>query len=506
MYFEEDLTDAIVSDSIGSQALQSGNSNLPSPAGSCVVAAVDNVATVQRVQFDLQRNVIHDIPARSKRTDGNGDSKNRSHGNGKPDKPKRKGNTKSSKRNLAGESGSHYNNKTDVASIKQDLNTYKMTKVYKAALEKTFKTPKALESFNRWVEQNIDSIDPSAIVVCTDCGHSDLQLCDCWITAAPNSVPESEDSALAIPSGPANIKWRFQWVDRVKRMFAWPTYNPDIAINHNIGFMTNSSINEESMIIEPMLCYIRQHQNTSYVVDGLLDRKAKLSHSKKLAIRFLDETKMPLAERLDHRFVACMHHTIQKATDSPDDDFLLARNNEDHNIGSLWKHFHSAPVKTSLIVTAAIACPILVSRLDVASIRLTVWAMKRFTTNVIRTWVHGSVSILGLGTHMLRQLLTAIDESILSGRAMHCLTAIQQWLCSIARTTSSTVSRIVSSRLPLIPSVQSTITRMQSSMPDASVIASNLRQSVARVFSMSGMNTVLSQSQTSLPSMLYYTV
>lgn len=416
------------------------------------------------------------------------------------------GNTQSSKRNKAGGSRPHCNKKAGAANtINKALNEYKYTKVYREAVSKTFKNKAALDAFNLWVKKNEDSIDPSAVVVCQDCGKSDLELCDCWITAAPNAVQVTPGAVLAVPSGPVNIKWRFQWVERVRRMFAWPSYTPDVPLNHNIGWMSNSQLPEDDMVIEPMLCYIRQHMNTSYKINGVLDRNAKLAHCKKLAIRFLDEQKVPLDERLSHRFVACMHLTVQKATDMPDDDFLLKYNNEDHNIGSLWKNFQSAPVRPLLIVGGAIAFPILMSRLDVAYIKLVVWGMKRLATNIIRTWVAGSVSILGLATHSVRQLGIAINESILNGRATPCYIAIQQLSCSIARTTSSTVSRIVSSNLHPSHIMQSIISRWAPSTPTPLQIESTaLLNSMG--FVISGMNSMLARHAVLSPSMLYCTV
>lgn len=517
-------TAANVSGSKGSQALQSGNSNLPSPAGS----SNSSTASVGAMTQSVLNSVDCTSVSLNARFSGAG--------NGKPNKPKQQkqkqpakqsvpqqkppaqqspavapagaaqssaGHTQSAKRNKAVGSKPQCNKKAGAANaITKALNEYKYTKVYREAVSKTFKSKQALDSFNLWVKTNSDSIDPAAIVVCSDCGHSDLELCDCWITAAPNAVPVVSGAVLAVPAGPVNIKWRFQWVNRVRRMFAWPTYSPDVPINHNIGFMTNSHLDESTLIIEDMLCYIRQNANTSYRINGVFDRSAKLAHCKKLAIRFLDEHKVPLAERLNSRFVACMHFTVQKATDLPDDDFLLAKNNEDHNIGSLWKDFYSAPVRPLLVVTAAIACPILISKLDVAQIRVVTWAMKRLATNVIRTWVHGSVSIFGLATHTLHQLATAIDEAMLSGTATRCLSAIQQWSCNIARTISSTVCRIASSNLRPSHIMQLIMQRWAPDMPSELQI-----ESVAHLnmmgFAMCGVASTLTRLQALSPSMLY---
>lgn len=344
-----------------------------------------------------------------------------------------------------------HNKRRDLAqSIAREINTYKLTKVYRDALSKTFATKAALDAFNTWATKNTDQIDPSAIVVCCECGQAEVTLCDCWITAAPNAVPAPTPGVvLAIPSGPANIRWRFGWVDQVRRMFAWPSYNPDTPVNHQIGWLSNSALQEGDLLVPEMLAYIRLHQNTSYKIDGVFDRGAKLAHSKKLAIRYLDEQKVPLGERSSSRFIACLHHTIQKAADNEDDDFLLRQNNEGHNI---FSYFRRAPVKYSTVfLVAAILSPYLTAKLVGVKMNLMSWIFKRLATTNASTMVHGSVLVVKSVIHTFSALGTAAKEHIWNGIFQPYFNGIQQSLCSTARTMWWTVLRtVISRRLPTL--------------------------------------------------------
>lgn len=421
----------------------SGNASLPSPA----VTSSSNAGAKARGSNQPSKSATAKAAASPggaagpafPRANRKGKGKPPAGGNGNP-KPKN-GNKAAGSQQL--------NKRRDLAqSIASEINTYRLTQVYRDALSKTFATKAALDAFNTWANNNIDNIDPSAIVVCCDCGHAELTLCDCWITAAPNAVPAPTPGVvLAIPSGPANIRWRFGWVDRVRRMFAWPSYNPDTPVNHQIGWMSNSALQEGDLLVPEMLAYIRLHQNTSYKIDGVFDRGAKLAHSKKLALRYLDEQKVPLGERTSSRFVACLHHTIQKAADNEDDDFLLQENNEGHNI---YSYFRKAPVRyTTVVLAAAVLSPLLTARLVGAKMSVMSWIYRRLITANAQTMVHGSVLVARSVIHTFSAIGTAVKEHIWNGIFQPYFTGIQQSLCNTARTMWWTALRIdISRRLP----------------------------------------------------------
>lgn len=330
-------------------------------------------------------------------------------------------------------------------TIARELNVYRFTKMYKEAVSKTFLNKAALDQFNKWALDNDDQIDPAAYPVCHECGNCSLKQCDCLITGALNAVNTVPGAALVIPRGAANIKWRFAWVDQIKRMFIWPTFNPDADLNHNIGWLSSNQMPEDALLVPSLLAYIRQHQNTSYKINGVLDRNAKLAHSKKLALRYFDEQKVPMGERTEARFVNCMHFTVQKACDSVDDDFLLAYNNEDH---SFWSCFPKAPVsKSTVILIAALISPVLLSKLVHANMRLHAWMFQRLLIANARTLVYGSVLAVKSATQAFYQLGIAVKDIIWSGIFQPSLSEILQWLCNTAHTTWSTVSDTDISRL-----------------------------------------------------------
>jgi len=336
--------------------------------------------------------------------------------------------------------GKPHNKSVDVGNIiYKGTMEYKYTKIYKDACMKTFKTKEALKKFNSWAETNSDHIDPAHYIVCGDCGHCDLQLCECMVTNAPTAVTVSTDTLFTIPTGKLNVKWTHQWVNSVRRMFTWPTYNPELPINHNIGIIDNSLLPENEMLIPDMLAYIRLHQNTSYVLNNVFDREAKLAHSKKLALRFLDECKMKHSDRNAAGFVARMHFTVQKATDSGDDNFLFAKCNEDHNILS----FLPAPVKVvqcirTLIKWLCIVSLILIGGLLVASMMQSRTTLSPSIIVPAQTLVSGSFSH-SESLHLTDwDSLLALSDAISSGTCQHYLTEAEQRSCNIVRTMSET--------------------------------------------------------------------
>jgi hypothetical protein len=312
---------------------------------------------------------------------------------------------------------------------------------------KTFKTKEALSKFNSWAETNSDHIDPASYIVCGDCGHCDLKLCECMVTNAPTSVQISTDSVFAIPTGKLNVKWTHQWVKSVRRMFAWPNYNPELPINHHLSALNNSLLPEGDMLIPDMLAYIRLHQNTSYMLNGVFDRDAKLAHSKKLALRFLDECKVKHSDRNAAGFVARMHYTVQKATDSGDDEFLFAKCNEHHNIWS----FLPAPVQVARFILqtikwSIIALLFIIAELVVASMINSYFDSMDSIIEPIQSSVSGSFSH-SASLHLTDwDSLLAQSGPISSGSCQRYLTEAEQLSCNTVRIMSEMASLAATSK------------------------------------------------------------
>jgi hypothetical protein len=335
------------------------------------------------------------------------------------------------------------------AEIAAGINTYRSTKWYRAALEKGFRTKIALDKFNLIALEKGDEIDPNAVPVCMNCGpmENPPALCDCYIVQSVTAVLEEGD-ALLIPQGTANVNWRLDWVNGIKRMFTWPKFDTAANINHYMGWMSNSSLPEEQLLWPELLAFIRLKQNASYKVNGVDDRAARLAHSKKLSELFMNQQKVPLTMQLEPAFVNRVLFTVQKATDQPDSNFLLAENNEHH---SLFRRVPWRTVGRATLLVAALLSPPLVAKLANVFLRIFLAIWRRLHQTDALILANGSTLILRSVLSQLKFTTCAFAGSIWSGLVKPFCTAIQLWLCRIVRTMSTTVlsSGILSQRLNL---------------------------------------------------------
>lgn len=357
------------------------------------------------------------------------------------------------------EGSAPFNKNGHGGAVQNGLNEYKMTQLYVKAVEKGFQSQTALDKFNEHMSHHADSVDPKAYPVCEWCGSCDLKLCNDFVNGA-NSAVVLADEAIYVPMGAPNTTWRFMWVDRVRRMFTRPSYNPTTALNHNIGWLSNGDLPEREMLLPDLLAYMRLYQNTSYSMNGVIDRKAKLAHSKKLAARYLDEKKVPLIDRLNSEFVARLNYTVQKATDCPDDDFLFKENEERHNISSFFRA-PAIPVRT-LIIAGAILSPVLVSKLVGAKMSLTLLIFRRlFHTNAL-ILVNGSIQVLKSAIRCCWIFARVLSERTWSGLVTPCSSAIRQLSCNTVPTTSMTASFIDTLNRRLIPAISTGVSSIAS--------------------------------------------
>jgi len=336
--------------------------------------------------------------------------------------------------------------------IGKQLNVYHRTRWYKDAVMAGFKNKTALDKFNRVVKAFDDQIDPACIPVCTECGHSDLELCDHFITAKGVVVV---DGAVAIPAGEQNIRFYFNWVERVKRMFTWPSFNTELPVNHNSAGFDNSQLPDDYLWPE-LAAYLRLYRNTSYEINGVFDREAKLAHYKKLALRYFDEGKIKMTDRLTASFINRMNHTIQACVDSRDDETLFACSTVQYN--SFWKApsalLSKIPLR-ALVIAGVIASPWLVSKLVIANWKLQGMVVKRIFETNFRILVSGSGLLLKQLWAMLKIIGIVLKESTpkylktaLSAALRHLLSLIQQLSCKVAGITSLKASTDVISKIP----------------------------------------------------------
>jgi len=311
--------------------------------------------------------------------------------------------------------------------IADGINEYRSTAWYERAVKNGFKNKAALDRFNEIVRTRQDQIDPNRIPVCVDCGHSDVLLCDCCIVNLPGAVI-IEDDVLIIPREVANVNYRFDWVNKVRRMFIWPKFVSTEKINHNIGWLSNGDLPED-MIWTEMLCYIRMKQNTTYKVNGVDDRAARLAHSKKIALQFLSNQKIREDQQLSPEFVNRVHYTVQKACDQVDDNFLFTQNNENHSL------FHRVPWRICGRVGLAglvLISPRLAAALGTALLTVLLKIWRQFSKADSLLVANGSVLVLRSILSQLKFTAGALSGAIWSGLVKPCFIATQQWLCKIA--------------------------------------------------------------------------
>jgi len=335
---------------------------------------------------------------------------------------------------------------TSKKAIEQAVEGYHRTEWYSKAIKSGFKNLGALKRFNETVAAFQDQIDPLLVPVCMECGNSDVELCDHFVVAAKVAVDVEEDALVIVPA--VNMKHRFQWVDKIRRMFTWPSFNSTLVQNHNLAGFRNEQI-ADTYIWPELFSYIRMGFNTTYVINGVNDRAAKLAHAKKLGVRFLDETKVSLADRNRPEFVNRFIHTVQRACDQRDDEMLLVETNPVHN-------FWVAPSTLLKVVGVGAVCgtiyfsPVLAAKLHVALLKPIHSFCGRLLTGSVVSLLLGSLQALKYLTRTVLEIGSATRSIMWSGSATHSSTGIQQLSCRIAPTMCTRVfTSGISSILPI---------------------------------------------------------
>ena len=368
----------------------------------------------------------------------------------------RDGNGHSKKANKPGDCAPHNKGATcgsgkdfSVRQLAAEVESYHRTEWYTQCVGQGFATQAALDRFNDFVRANADGIDPRMAPVCRHCYSSDLVLCDCFVATAAANAAVLEGDALLVPNAKRNFVWQWDWWNRIKRMFVRPNYDPQLPINHQIGWLSNASLGDDLVNTE-MLAYIRLYLNVDYTINGVFDRRSKLAHAKKLALRWLDEKKIPMKARETSLAASCLSATVQKATDMEDDDMLLARNNEKHNITQYFRRPPGIGMLQVVWIGGLLMCPALTVRTARAAISFAEWTLIRLTTPLIQIWASGSVSGVRLEARTALNIVRAVLASISNGIVMPCFIATRQWLCNTALTMSSAASNTaISNVLPI---------------------------------------------------------
>jgi len=325
-------------------------------------------------------------------------------------------------------------------AAERGLEEYRSTEWYLAAIKSGFKTEKALRNFNMTVAGLRDLIDPMKAPVCMECGASDIELCQHFLVAdAPVAVDvAADDDVLIIPPTPGfSMRWRFMWFESVRRMFTWPRFDSKAIVNHNNrGF--DPSIIPDSEVWPEMLMYIRLHLNTSYKIDGVFDREAKMAHCNKLALRYLTDMKIKVGDVLEPTLINKIKLTVARACDQRDDQTLFKENDPRQN-------FWLAPVLSKIpfrhiVLAGAIISPLLVSKMVTASMRVKLWTLHRLATANAEILAYGSVHALKYSLKLFAVVVRAFLRNTWSGLAQPFLSGIRQLSWPIVRTTFMSLS------------------------------------------------------------------
>lgn len=341
-------------------------------------------------------------------------------------------------------------NKGSKDSLLSESSTeYKWTGWYKTCLKATFRNKAALDKFNSNVRTHLNDIDPTCAPICANCGDSDLILCGCMITGAEKAVAVIDGGVLATPAA-TNLKYRWFWLDRVRRAMVWPFFDSTVSDNHYKTGVDKSFLDENSLFDEEMYFYIRQNLQVSYDVNGVYHRESKLAHCKKLASRYLENTDNDPLGNLTAEFTNSLHYTIQRACDSTDDAWLLSNYNSNYHLP-----FHFAPGWKGkiMIVGSSIAMSFLAYKISklliVGSISMVTVSLSDLR-NPVSVTIGNVQELLRIHAARVIQKIAATKVSTLNGFAVVSTILQGHELCRTVGTTFWNLCQNVISNLPPI--------------------------------------------------------
>lgn len=330
--------------------------------------------------------------------------------------------------------------------VQKGTEQYRATEWYLRAVKTGFRNRDALNHFNACVRPIQDQIEHFAVPVCSECGASEVELCEHFVV---DRGVESNGDAVEVPAVTGfAMRWRFQWVNRVRRMFTWPRFDSAELINHyNNGF--DPSVISDTQVWPEMLMYIRLNLHTHYKIDGEFNREAKLAHCNKLALRFLTDNKVKQQTLLEPTVINMIKLTVARACDQRDDQTLLKEVDPRRN-------FWLAPGKLSnkrgiIILALTIASPRIVSAVVCALLKLKLSIASRLVKANAEILANGSVQALKYAIRSIAETITAFLRNISSGLVRPFWSVIRQLLCRIANTMSmNPFIRDISRRLPTL--------------------------------------------------------
>lgn len=214
---------------------------------------------------------------------------------------------------------------------------YKLTAVYLRGRDLMYPDEHALANFNRWVENNMTSIDASEQFACTKCGHVGFLLCAHRIDGLEEQQEAVVDEVIEQIIVPHNLRhhtWSFRPVEAIRKAFKWPSFDTHSHVDDRLIGFSNHHLNE-NLIVVPLHAYLLMNMQTSYRVNGTEDRALRLAHCHKLAQRWiiLNEKEEQVE---DLHYGVRIRFTIQRACDNAQNAMLYEERGPAQNFGLAW--------------------------------------------------------------------------------------------------------------------------------------------------------------------------
>lgn len=219
------------------------------------------------------------------------------------------------------------------AAITLGARQYHHTKIYLRGRDAIYPDAAALARFNTWVTANSAELDPAEQFVCHRCGHVDFTLCACRVERPVQQQVVVQQAAI-IPHRERHFEWSFRPIEALKKGFVWPKFDTHSQSDEALWGFSNHHISDD-LLIEELFSYLCFHMQTAYLVNGREDRALRLSHTHKLAQRWLT-MRGAEDEILDQHYCVRVRFTIQRACDNMQNSMLYGSRTPAQNFGLAW--------------------------------------------------------------------------------------------------------------------------------------------------------------------------
>lgn len=219
------------------------------------------------------------------------------------------------------------------ANIKQQVAVFKSTALYLRGRDSVYPDIAALDRFNNWVRVHQAEIDPSEQRVCIQCGHVDFALCAHSVKEA--AEPVAVEAPVIVPHNLRHHEWSFRPIQSLKEGFQWPGFDTHSQSDARLHGFSNHHLPDD-LVIPELFSYLTMNMQTSYLVNGVEDRALRLSHTHRLAQKWVISKNLESAVASDQHFSVRWKLTIQRACDNAQNAMLYAERDPARNFGLAW--------------------------------------------------------------------------------------------------------------------------------------------------------------------------